>query len=294
MAFEVIIIGGSYAGLSSALTLARARRRVLVIDEGIRRNRFARHSHGFLTEDGTPPEEIAAKAKAQILRYPTVTWLDARADSAAGITDQFRVTAGEQEHQARRLILATGVVDVLPKIDGVAERWGDSIFHCPYCHGYELDLGRIGVVATSQIAMHQAMMLPDWGETTLLLNDAFEPDAEQRAALAQRGTAVEAGAITGLSGRADVRLADGRLLPFDGLFVAPFPRLASDLAEQLGCAIDDTPFGQSIRTDGMKATTVAGVFAAGDAARAAGNVTFAVADGSMAALAAHRSLMGLH
>ncbi|MGF9693017.1 NAD(P)/FAD-dependent oxidoreductase [Rhizobium sp. 0TCS1.26] len=292
MTFEAIIIGGSYAGLSSALTLARARRRVLLIDQGIRRNRFASHSHGFLTQDGTPPDEIVAQAKAQISRYPNVTWLDARAETATGSIEDFTVEAGGAEHRGRRLILATGVIDVLPEIDGIADRWGKSIFHCPYCHGYELDVGRIGVVATSPLAMHQALMLPDWGPTTLLLNDAFEPDLQQMAALQGRGTAVETSAISHVSGTADVHFTDGRLSRFDGLFVAPTLRLAGDLAEWLGCAIDETPMGHCIRTDAMKATTVAGIFACGDAARAAGNVTFAVADGTLAALGAHRSLMG--
>ena len=164
---DVIIIGGSYAGLAAALQLGRARRRVLVIDEGVRRNRSASHSHGFIGQDGVDPAAIAAKGRAEVLAYPTVKWLDARAESAARIEGGFAVTAKNGErHEAERLVLALGIVDQLPDIAGVKERWGKSVFHCPYCHGYELNQGNIAVIATSPQSVHQAMMLPDWGTTT--------------------------------------------------------------------------------------------------------------------------------
>ena len=293
MTHDVLILGGSYAGLSAGLQLARARRKVLVIDTGLRRNRFARTSHGFLTQDGSNPADIAAEARAQLMEYPTVEWLQAEATHAERVQDGFKVALQRGPDVAgKRLVLATGVTDVLPEIEGLADRWGKSVFHCPYCHGYELDEGNIGVLATSPLSMHQALMLPDWGPTTFFLNGAFEPDADQLQQLARRNVTVEHGIVHRLDGdRADVVMRDGRVLPMDGLFTTTRTVVTSPFAERLGCAFDDGPLGRYIRTDTMKATTVAGVFACGDAARPTGSVALSVGDGAMAGAATHRSLM---
>lgn len=291
-AFDVAVIGGSYAGLSAALQLARARRRVAVVDAGSPRNRFAAASHGFLTQDGRPPGEIAAEAKRQLLAYPTVHWRHGTATRAAGAADDFVATLdGGERIRARRLVLAFGIVDELPPIEGLRERWGRSVFHCPYCHGYELGRGRIGVIATGAMSLHQALMLPEWGEVTLFLDGAFEPDAGQRAALSARGVGVESARVARVADTATVELADGRRLAFDGLFVAPRMRPASAIAGQLGCALEEGPLGPCIRVDAVKATSVPGVFACGDAARMAGSVALAVGDGALAGVAAHRSLL---
>jgi thioredoxin reductase len=176
-------------------------------------------------------------------------------------------------------------------VPGLAERWGSSAFHCPYCHGYELEQGRIGVLATGPLSMHHAMMLPDWGTVTLLLNGAFEPDVAQQAALAARGVTLERTRVSAIADRATVELVDGRKLALDGLFVMSRTHSGSPLAEQLGCAMDEGPMGMFVRTDMMKASTVAGVYVCGDAARAAGSVALAAADGAMAGVAAHQSLI---
>lgn len=293
MTHDVLILGGSYAGLSAGLQLARARRKVLVIDTGLRRNRFARTSHGFLTQDGSTPADIAAEARAQLMEYRTVEWLQAEATHAERMQDGFKVALRQgPEVTGKRLVLATGVTDVLPELEGLADRWGKSVFHCPYCHGYELDEGSIGVLATSPLSMHQALMLPDWGPTTFFLNGAFEPDHEQLQQLARRNVTVERGIVHRLDGeRADVVMRDGRVLPMDGLFTTTRTVVSAPFAEQLGCAFDDGPLGRYIRTDAMKATTVAGVFACGDAARPTGSVALSVGDGAMAGAATHRSLM---
>ncbi len=294
---DVIIIGGSYAGLSAALQLGRARRKVLIIDEGKRRNRFASHSHGFLTQDGIDPAIIAADARAQVMEYPTIDWLSARADTALRLetTDPagaaFQVTAGKDTYRARRLLLATGVRDILPAVEGLEERWGKSVFHCPYCHGYELNQGRIGVIATSALSMHHGLMLPDWGPTTFLVNNAFVPDAEQLAALAARGVTIEHSPIEAITGHGDIKLADGRTLSFAGLFaLAPF-ELASPIAAHLKLDMEEGPVGSVIRTDPMKETSMPGVFACGDAARPMASVALAVGDGNLAGAGLHRSLM---
>ncbi|MGH7003952.1 MAG: NAD(P)/FAD-dependent oxidoreductase [Alphaproteobacteria bacterium] len=295
MTFDIIVAGGSYAGLAAALQVARARRKVLVIDAGERRNRFAATSHGFLTQDGRPPEQIAREGREQLLAYPTVTWADARAEHAQGRLGAFSLSTSDgSTHTGRRLVLATGVADRLPDIPGLQERWGESVFHCPYCHGYETDGGPLGVLATGPLAIHQAMMLPDWGRTTLFTNGLFEPDGGQRASLAARGVTIEpvpVAAISGAGNRAAVALSDGRTVELAGLFTMSRTVMASPLAEQLGCSFEEGPFGPFIRTEASKMTSVPGVYACGDAAMMAGSVSFAVGDGARAGVAAHQSLI---
>ena len=296
MKLDFAIIGGSFAGLSAALQLARARRNVLVVDAGQRRNRFvdeaAGASHGFLTQDGRAPAAIIAEARRQLRRYASVQWRDGTADDARIAADgRFEFSVGEEKINAGRLVLAFGVRDELPAVPGLAERWGRSVFHCPYCHGYEMDAGRIGIVASSALAQHHAVMLPDWGATTLFLNGAYTPNEEELAALARRGTQVEATPIERIEGFADVLLQDGRRLSMNGLFTQPRTSLGSPVAQQLGCAVEDGPMGPFIKVGATQETSVPNVFACGDAARAAGNVALAVGDGVMAGFGAHRSTM---
>ncbi len=292
---DVIVVGGSYAGLSAALQLARARRRVLVIDAGKRRNRVAASSHGFLSRDGDDPAAIAAIGRAQLLAYKTVTWLEGSATHAEAAEGGFAVTlASGERHEAKRIVLAAGVIDGLPDIPGVAERWGRAIFHCPYCHGYELNEGRIGVIATTPFSVHSALMLPDWGPTTYFTRGLFEPTAEELTSLARRGVTLERvpiHAVEGAVGEVVVRLESGAAAPFAGLFLMPQTRVATPLAEQLGCAFDEGPMGPFVRADAMRETTVRGVFACGDMAVAAGSVAIAVGDGVRAGTAAHQSIM---
>lgn len=289
---DVAVIGGSYAGLSAALQLARARRRVVVVDAGVRRNRFAAHAQGFIGQDGRPPGEIAAAGRADLLAYPSVRWYTGAAVAACAEGAGFRINldTGAPIH-ARRLVLALGVEDRLPPIAGLAERWGRSVFHCPYCHGYELDNGRIGVLATGALSQHQALLLPDWGRVTLFTDGQYEPDAAQRDELAARSVTIESAAIERIDETATVVLSDGRRIEMDGLFTLSRTQVNGTLAEQLGCATEESPLGTFLRTDEMKATTVPGVFACGDAARMAGSIAFAVADGAQAGVSAHRSLI---
>lgn len=293
---EFAVVGGSYAGMSAALQLARARRQVLVVDAGQRRNRFVDEAgaaaHGFLGQDGRAPAAIAAEARQQLLAYPNVRWVDGLAEDAHHRPDgRFGFRVGGTDVSAARLVLATGVRDEMPPVPGLAERWGRSVFHCPYCHGYELEEGAIGVIATSPMALHQAAMLPDWGPTTLFLNDAFAPSADELALLARRGTQIEHTPVARIDGVADVVLADGRRCAMAGLFAQARMHMASPVAEQLGCAFEQGPLGPFIQVDRMGQTSVPHVFACGDAARAAGNVALAVGDGAMTGAAAHRSVM---
>ena len=292
MIHDVIVIGGSYAGLSAALQVARARRHVLVIDSGLRRNRFATTSHGFLGHDGRAAAEIAGTARAELLAYPTVALLHGSASSARETPTGFAIglAAGGAPQQGKRLVLAVGVIDEIAPIPGLEERWGKHVFHCPYCHGYELGGGRIGVIATSPLSVHAALMLPDWGETTLFAQ-GFEPDAEQLRALERRGVEVERELVTAIEEKADICLRDGRVITVAGIFAQPRTRIASPLPAQLGCAVDEGPMGAYLRVDATKETTVAGVFACGDVATAAGTVGTAVGDGIRAGMGAHQSLI---
>jgi len=293
--FDVVIIGGSYAGMSAALQLVRARRNVLIIDGGKPRNRNARVAHGFLGREGMPPADIASQARDELLRYPTLRWLTGTAVSAQAIDDggRFQVMVEDgQTFVADRVILAHGVTDDLPDIDGIGERWGRSVFHCPYCHGYEVFEGRIGVIGCAKDGgAAQALLLCDWGRITLFCSQASARiDAEQHARLEACGVVIESAQVQRVEDTATVVLADGRRVEVDALFISPHSRLSTDLAEQLGCELKD---GGCITTDSAKQTTVPGVFACGDAARMAGSIALAVGEGALAGVAVHHSLMGL-
>lgn len=296
MSYDAIVVGGSFAGLSSALVLARSRRKVAVIDAGQPRNRYAEHSHGFFSRDGASPFELLAVSREQVAAYPTVTFIEDLAVCAEKEGERFVVKlASGADLRAARMILAFGLADELPEIPGLAERWGTSVIQCPYCHGYEFSDQQLGVLYSSEMSVHQAMLVAEWGPTTLLLNGNADPGASELRALAERNITVERarvqefiGAGRDLSGAA---LADGRTVALNALYVVPTTHLNSDIAQQLGCEVIQSPAGPMVRSDEMRQTTIAGVFAAGDIVRGAPNVTWAVSDGVMAGTAAHRSLV---
>lgn len=296
MRHDAIVIGGSFAGLTAALYIARARRSVRVIDAGAPRNRFAAHSHGVFTQDGSDPLAMIATARSQVAAYPTAAVIEGKAVEAAREADGFsvRLETGEVLEGAR-LVLAFGLSDELPAIPGLAERWGVSVLHCPYCHGFEFGGRPLGVLSTSPMSAHQAMLIAEWGPTTLYLDGGPEPDDESAAELRRRGVAVEPAPVRALhgdrAGLSAVELGDGRMAPADALYLAPRTRLNSGIAQQLGCELEEAPTGPIIRTDPQKATTAPGIFAAGDITRGAHNATWAIADGVMAGTVLHRSLV---
>lgn len=293
--YDVIVVGGSFAGLSAAMQLARARRRLLLVDAGKPRNRFAAASHGFLGQDGVPPADIMRQGLTQLARYPTVDFVHAEALTAEADAAGFTLTLSDGAPvSARKLVIATGVTDELP-LPSMVARWGVSVLHCPYCHGYEVRDRPLAAIATVPAAVHQALMLPDWGPTTFFTQGQFEPSPEEAAQLAARGVAVERTPVVELLGEGTaisaLRLADGREVPAEAVFTAPRTRMTSPLAEQLGCVFDDGMTGPYLRVDPMQQTTVPGVFAAGDAATQMFNATMASAAGVMAGVAAHRALV---
>ena len=295
MQHDAIVIGGSYAGLSAAIHIARARRSVCVIDAGRPRNRFADASHGFFGHDGAEPLAMIAAARTQIDRYPGATTIMGTASDAHVVDGGFAVTLADGATlRSAKLVLAFGITDVLPDVPGLAERWGRTVLHCPYCHGFEHGGGRLGVLWTAPLSVHQAALIADWGSTTLYLNGGDMPDAVARTLLDRRGVTIEPAPVRALQGDdgtlSSLALDDGREVAIDALFLAPRSRLNSSIAERLGCALDTGPFGPVIRTDASKLTSVPGVYAAGDIARAPHNATWAAADGVTAGISLHQSL----
>lgn len=296
MDFDVIVVGGSFAGLSAAMQLARARRRVLLIDADKPRNRFAEASHGFLGQDGVSPAAIRQTALMQLRRYPAFSEITGVARAAERSTGGFRVTLDDGRiFGARRLILAVGVEDILPEVDGLAPLWGRHVLHCPYCHGYEIGGGPIGLLASSTLAHHQALLLPDWGETTVFVEPGVEFSADDLQAIEGRGAKLEHSKLVRLVAERGAlkaaELADGRSVPVKALFVQTRVRPASPLAEMLGAAMEEGPQGPYIRTDEWGAASIDGLFAAGDAASPMHNGTLASAAGVRAGVNAHRSLV---
>lgn len=296
MKYDAIIVGGSFAGVAATLQLARARRQVLLIDAGKPRNRFAAQAHGMFGHDGKTPRELMQEAWSQLRAYPTVEILEGEAVYARAAETGFRIgLAGGREEHGGKLILATGVRDELPPVPGLEERWGKTVLHCPYCHGYELGGRRLGVLANHSLAVEQAVMIPDWGPTTLFTQGVFEPEKKEIGRLEARGVTIERTPVVELLGPSPtieaVRLEDGRVIEIDAFFTQSKTHMASSLAEQLGCKFEDGPLGDFICLDDAKSTTVDGVYAAGDAASPMHSATLATASGLQAAISAHHAMI---
>ncbi|MFA0813276.1 NAD(P)/FAD-dependent oxidoreductase [Microbulbifer epialgicus] len=293
---DVLIIGGGFAGLSAAMQLVRGRRKVVVMDTNKPRNRFAAASHGVFCLDGKTPAEIRTTALSQLQNYPSFRLVEDAAVGVDEIEGGFAVTANNNEQfMTKKLILASGITDELPDISGVKEYWGKSVIHCPYCHGYELSDCPLGVLATSELSFHQAAMIPDWGATTLFTQGQFIPEGEALNHLLARGVILEETPIIKLAGKgADLNhalLADGRELPLEGLYVSPKANLNSSLIKMLGLELEETFIGNIVKVDDFKESSVKGVFVAGDLSNPMQSGTFAIASGTMAGVAAHRSLI---
>lgn len=295
MQHDVVIVGGAFAGLAAATYLGRARRDVVVIDAGQPRNRFASASHGFLGFDGSAPRDILATARGQLVAYPTVRMIEGEATSASIEEGGFAFTLANGETISSRLaILAFGLSDRLDPVPGLWERWGKTVLHCPYCHGFEFAGQRLGVLYRRPASVHQALLIAEWGPTTLYLNGATLDEAEA-AMLRKRGIAIEPAPLQSVIGDGPqltaAVLEDGRESPLDALYVAPYSSLASPIAAELGAAIEEAPLGEIVITDAERKTTVPGLYAAGDIAHAPHSVSLAVADGATAALSVHRALV---
>ena len=296
---DVAVVGASFAGLTAALFLARGRRSVALFDTGETRNRFAPASHGFLGQDGAAPDAIRLRGRAEVLAYPTATLREARVTAVEGGPDGFRLTASDgSETGARRVILAHGMRDVLPPVEGLDACWGVSAVQCPYCHGYELADRPTGVLMSSRKdAFHHLDLLRDWtGDLTLLL-DGGPLAEEDRRELGRRAVRVEPERVAALRHErgqiAALRLASGRELALGALYLAPRTEPASPLPALLGLRMAAEDQGPHVAVDEAGRTSAPGVYAAGDLARDVFGAAAAAADGAAAGIACHRSLLGM-
>jgi len=281
---EVLIIGGSYAGLSAALALGRARRSVLVLDTSRPRNRFTHHAHNLLLHDGAAPADLAARARQQVAAYPTVRLLHAEATHAAPLPGGgFEVATTQGTHRAGRLLLATGMRDELPAVPGFAECWGKSVIHCPFCHGYEVADQPTGIWNNGAEVGHQVKMLLNWSRAlTVFTNGPATFGPEVRELLKTNAVALEETPVTALRHQGGqlvaMHLADGRELPLPVLYARLPAQQASDLGQQLGCELTDQ---QLLRIDESNRTTVPGVYAAGDCCSTLPQLALAIAAGNL-------------
>jgi thioredoxin reductase len=289
--YDVVVVGGGAAGLSGALTLGRARRSVLVVDAGEPRNAPASGVHGFLTRDGTAPAALLRTGREEIVRYG-VRVIDGRVDSASrddgggfavGLEDGRRVGA-------RRLLVATGLVDELPDVPGIRERWGRDVLHCPYCHGWEVRDQAIGVLASGPLSVHQALLFRQLSADVKFFSHTMPPPTEEQAErLAARGIGVVDGEVVCLEVVEDrlvgVRLGDGRVVGREALAVSPRMTARAGFLAGLGPRAVEHPagVGEYIPSDATGRTDVPGVWVAGNATDLAAQVGAAAAAGASSA-----------
>ena len=276
--YDVVVVGGGAAGLSAALVLGRARRSVAVVDAGSPRNAPAEHMQGFLSRDGLPPLELLSIGREEVARYG----VEVLSDRVASVSPGFYVRlASGRELKARRLLFATGVVDELPAIPGLAEQWGRDVHVCPYCHGWEVRDQPIGVLAS----LHHALLLRQWSPDVTFFPHTTSVSAQETAQLEARGVRIVPGTVSRVvleeSRVAGVELSSGEVVPRSAIFLAPsYVAPARSLMEELGCVLDEAGFP---RTDETGRTTAFGVWAAGNAANPMANVVASAAAASTAA-----------
>ena len=294
---DVIIIGGSFAGLAAALQLGRARRKVTVLDTGLPRNRFAGHSHGLLGHDHKPPLDILAEARQQLTRYPTIRLVNTRAESVSGAIDNFSViTADGESLEARRVVLSYGVVDQMPDVPGFAESWGTSIVPCPYCDGFEVAGRHWGLLWSGPQSYQSAKLFHDWTDKLTVFADGRDIPPDIQADLARRNIPVVDGRIVEIAHHkgkiATVNLDSGRNITVDVLFAQPPNKPSASLHESLGLATVDTPVGIALKVDERRQTGMPGIYAAGDLATPMlPSVTQASSQGAMAGIFAQQSMV---
>jgi thioredoxin reductase len=286
--YDVVIAGGGPSGLSAALALGRARKRVLLCDSGPRRNAAAAQIHNFVTRDGTPPAEFRQIGRQQLTLYPNVEARDVRVESISGTRGAFRVDLPSETVDARRILLSTGMIDEMLPIEGFRELWGHAILQCPYCHGWEAQDRRWGYLALAAEASHLlpfALMLRGWTrDLVVFTSGSVDIPPETRVTLDRAGIGIEPLPVARLVARENrleaVELSNGSAVPCDVLFTHP-PQHQVELVQRLGVALDDDGY---VRVDAMKReTSVSGVYAAGDLTARMQGAILAAAGGTQAA-----------
>ncbi len=289
---DALIVGGSSAGLSAALLLGRSMREVVVIDDQQPCNRFSRASHGFLTRDGAPPSDLLRMAYEQLEHYPTVRLKRATALRIEKTGDGFEVASSDDSLvKARVVLLATGLRDEMPKLDGVDGLWGKSVFHCPYCDGYEVRGKALAVYGTDVTALQKALLLHNLTDN-LTVCAGWEVTDAQRDRLDRAGIKVTEQPIARLESTdtqlAAIHFEDGSRLACDALFIRPQTSHRTSFALDLGCEVDEH---NAVRVDPRGRTNTAGVYAAGDLSSPMRSVAFAVAQGAAAAYGINADLV---
>lgn len=292
--FDVIIVGGSYAGLSAAMTLGRALRKVLIVDAGKPANRFTPHSHNFITHDGKPPGEIAALARNQVDEYASVERITGFVMSAVKEDQGFSIPLDNGAvYTCSKLIFATGIIDILPDIPGFSDCWGKSMLHCPYCHGFEVRHEKTGILGNGDYAFEFASLISNWtNDLTVFTNGASVLTSEQTAALSRHNIPIVETKIKTLHHAmgylSKVSFENGEVMPLTALYARPAFRQHSDVPLQLGCEL--TPDGY-IKIDGSQKTTVPGVYACGDNVTRLRTVANAVSMGTAAGMMVNKELI---
>nr|WP_294859766.1 NAD(P)/FAD-dependent oxidoreductase [uncultured Fluviicola sp.] len=292
--FDVIIIGGSYSGLSAGMALGRALKQVLIIDSGKPCNAQTPHSHNFITQDGETPGAIAAKAREQVEKYETISFHSGRAIRGEKTGSGFGISTETGEvFTARKLIFATGVRDFMPEIEGAGACWGISMIHCPYCHGYEVRNEKTGILSNGEIAFEFSKLIRNWTkELTLFTNGKSTLTTEQTSKLKEHGIDLvekEIEAFRHTDGyMKEVRFKDGSTAELKAMY-AKLPLVQhSDIPQQLGCELTEQGF---IQVDAFQKTTVPGIYAGGDNCTPMRSVANAVAQGNLAGVMASRELI---
>jgi thioredoxin reductase len=293
--YDVIVVGAGPAGLSAALILGRCRRSVLVCDTGKPRNAASRALHGYLTRDNTPPREFLALGRRELERYDTVRVIDTGASSAECVAGgRFKVTlAGGEVAFSRKLLIATGVVDKLPDLEGIRDLYGVSVFHCPYCDGWELRDQPIAIYGRGARGLGLSLELTAWSRDLVLCTDGpSEIEADGLARLERNGIAVREEKVTALAGRDGILerivFERGEPLPRRAMFFTTGQSQRSELAIQLGCELNEKG---TVATGRYEKTHLPGLFVAGDASRAVQWVVVAAAEGAEAAFAINTDLL---
>lgn len=284
---DVVIVGGGAAGLSAALTLARARRWVTVVDADEPRNAPAKGVHGLLALDGVSPAELLERGRADVRRYGGEVLAGEVVDVACASYGFTVVLRDGVVLHARRLLIATGLVDLLPDIPGVREQWGHGVLHCPYCHGYEVRDRKIGVLGTDPMALHKALLFHQWSPHVMFFAHRTQLENQDRAKLAALEIPVITGTISGLEITDDqvtgVCLDDGQVVAVDAVVVSTQMVTRAEPFSGIGIHPTPHPAGAFIETDQFSATSVPGVWAAGNSSDIGAQVGAAGAAGALAA-----------
>lgn len=291
---EVIIIGGSYAGLSAAMALGRSMRSVLIIDSGLPCNRQTPHAHNFITHDGVPPQVILSNAKQQVQSYPTIRWIAATATGAVQTEMGFEVTTDDGKgFKTKKILIATGLKDIMPAIGGFAECWGISVLHCPYCHGFEVKGMKTAIIGNGDLGFEFTKMISHWTKDLVLLTNGVSTlTEEQRMKIEVNGIKVVENELTNIvhhNGYVEqVNFANGDTIKVSAIYAKPAFVQHSRIPEDLGCEFTESGI---LKVDSVQKTTVKGVYAAGDNSNPTRSLSFAVASGGLAGVAVNRELI---